>query len=156
MLFYLIYFSKAKSLMDEEGLLRLLVQSRSFNQSKQITGMLLYIEGRFITDKEGRFMQVIEGREVDIRNLYQSIEQDDRHHRLIILKEQHIRKRFFNNWTMGFKILTLDEYSNIPGNFDLGDDFLESDDLHTSHIPLNYLKSFYKLNLSHSFFSGSN
>jgi hypothetical protein len=66
LLFYLIYLSQSKKLMQESDLLCILDQSKILNHGNRITGMLLYLEGKFLSQVEGRFMQVLEGREEDV------------------------------------------------------------------------------------------
>lgn len=152
MLYYLIYFSQAVKLMEEDELLFLLQQSRDWNQSHEITGMLIYLEGRFLTKLEGRFMQVLEGPEHEILGIFNKIKVDERHHHVIILEQGPINKRYFHSWTMGFKSMNLDEYRQIPGFFELDDDFLKREGMRSSNTALNFLKSFYETNQNYDFF----
>ncbi|HTK17967.1 MAG TPA: BLUF domain-containing protein, partial [Mucilaginibacter sp.] len=59
-IFYLIYISTATKLMPDEELYFLLEQSRRDNEQYDITGMLLYMQSRFLNKLEGRFMQLLE------------------------------------------------------------------------------------------------
>ena len=131
--------------MQEDELLPLLNQARTTNQAHAVTGMLLYVEGRFFTQKEGRFIQVIEGSKKDVEAIYKKIRQDKRHKELIVLQQSAISKRNFDTWTMGFKAMKLETYMEIPDYFELNDDFLHSN-MHSSSIAINFLKSFYKTN----------
>lgn len=68
-------------------------------------------------------IQVLEGEEADVRERYETIEHDHRHHRAIVLLEEHIEQRAFPDWSMGFKRLshaTLDKLSHSNGQLDKG------------------------------------
>lgn len=153
MIFYLIYISKAKKLMSDPELLGLLDQARKGNSKRNITGILLYIQGIFLNpvkdksvpESEGRFIQVLEGNEADVMTAFDRISADARHQDLMVLKEAEIGQRNFDTWNMGFRSMELDEYNNIPGFFPLDELFLTDRNLHHSNIPLDFLKSFYKM-----------
>jgi hypothetical protein len=132
--------------MSSDDLVFLLNQSKSWNQGHGLTGMLLYLEGKFLSKVEGRFMQVLEGTEEEIKEIFEKIKQDPRHHSLIVLKQSSTEDRNFGTWSMGFKSLKVEAYKELPGFFDLNEDFLKSDELQQSSLPLNFLKSFYKVN----------
>lgn len=134
--------------MQDGDLLKILSRSRSWNAGHGITGMLLYLEGRFLSQNEGRFMQVLEGTEHQVKDIFEQIKNDERHHGLIVLKQSTAPQRNFNNWSMGFNSLGLDAYKSLPGFFDLNDEFLKSDALQHSNLPLHFLKSFYETSLS--------
>ena len=144
--YYLIYTSKATSLMPVSELLALLEQSRTDNSLHNITGMLLYAEGRFLNDLEGRFIQLLEGSREDVKTLYTAIKRDVRHKRLLLLAEGEIPSRIFKDWTMGFRLFTLADHQKIPGYFELNDAFLTGHTDQQDHAPLNYLRSFYDIN----------
>ncbi|MGY0217542.1 BLUF domain-containing protein [Endozoicomonadaceae bacterium StTr2] len=94
-MYYMIYISTATTLMTEEELTSILETARHNNASNNITGMLLY--------SNGTFMQVLEGEDRDkLQALYQTIEQDKRHHSIIRMIEGETRKRQFPDWSMGF------------------------------------------------------
>lgn len=133
--------------MPSEDLIFLLNQSRSWNEEHGLTGMLLYLEGRFLGKVEGRFMQVLEGTEWEVKQIFEKIKQDPRHHSLIILKQASTKYRNFETWSMGFKSMKLEAGKELPERFDLNDDFLKSAELRQSNVPLNFLKSFYEVNL---------
>jgi hypothetical protein len=65
--------------MPVDGLTSLLNKSRVDNLANDITGMLLYMEGRYFSEYEGRFMQVLEGSESNVRKLFEKIAKDERH-----------------------------------------------------------------------------
>lgn len=133
--------------MPSDDLLFLLNQSKEWNQEHGLTGMLLYLEGKFLSKVEGRFMQVLEGNERDVNEIFEKIKQDPRHHSLIVLKQSSTESRNFGTWSMGFKSIKLEACKELPGCFDLNEAFLKSDELQQSNLPLNFLRSFYQVNL---------
>lgn len=147
MLFYLIYFSQSEKLMQEHDLLAILDKSKTSNLAHGITGMLLYLEGRFLSEVEGRFMQVLEGSEQDVKYIFDRIKTDPRHHNIIVLKQSTAYQRNFENWSMGFKSMKLETFNAMPEYFDLNDEFVKSDLMQQSSISLNFLRSFYEVNM---------
>lgn len=96
-MFYLIYVSHAADGLKSSDLHDILNKARQNNTTLGITGLLLY--------KNHRFMQLIEGREAVVRDLYQKISQDPRHRDLIVLQEGSEPKRQFPQWSMAFRDL---------------------------------------------------
>lgn len=94
----IVYVSSSISLLKQADLIPLLEQSRSYNASVGITGIL------FIN--RGRILQVLEGKKELIDDLYQRIEKDQRHTNLIKLADCPIRGRSFRNWSMECKAVT--------------------------------------------------
>ena len=108
-MFYLIYVSSAVELMPEAALHSLLEQSRANNRRLDITGMLLY--------QGGNFMQMLEGEQQTVLELYDRRKKDKRHTGMIKIMTGQAEKRSFEQWSMGFKNMdnwgnsqTLDEY----------------------------------------------
>jgi hypothetical protein len=85
----------------------LLDQSREKNTRLGITGLLLY--------KDGAFMQVLEGEDLCVENLYSTIEKDPRHRACTLLRWEVIKERCFPAWSMGFKDLQNVEIQRTPG-----------------------------------------
>ena len=73
----MVYVSSTVGLMSEKELLHLLVSARNRNSKHGITGMLLY--------SDGNVMQVIEGEESSINQLFSNIVSDGRHSGIIVL-----------------------------------------------------------------------
>lgn len=94
----LVYVSSAIELFSNEALLELLRKSREKNRQLDITGLLLY--------KEGNFIQVLEGPDEVVQNLYAVISKDSRHTGLITLSKTEITEREFGDWAMGFRNMT--------------------------------------------------
>lgn len=91
---HLIYFSQATNPFTEADLVALLEQARARNQHQQITGALVY--------GQGQFMQVLEGEEPVISQLYELIKQDPRHRNVFKLADKEITERRFPEWGMAF------------------------------------------------------
>lgn len=103
----LLYISSATKPMTEDDLLNILKVARSNNAKKGITGMLLYIGESFI--------QVLEGEENEIDNLYKIIKKDPRHANCTILEKTPITERKFPDWSMGFKKITDAQIDDVEG-----------------------------------------
>ena len=95
MLCHLVYVSTATRPMRDPDLAELLSQARERNQRNSVTGMLLY--------KDGRFIQLLEGHEDDVRKIFDSIRQDERHRDVELLWFRYVQFRDFPDWTMGFR-----------------------------------------------------
>jgi len=88
--------SSLKWLTSEE-LDEILVTSRINNQNNNITGILIY--------SASTFLQVLEGKEEDVRSLYAKISEDSRSSGHVVLMKRSILEREFSEWYMGFKRL---------------------------------------------------
>src|SRR5574343_1452728 len=103
----LVYVSSATSLFSKAELLELLTQSRIKNSALGITGMLLY--------KDGNFMQMLEGEDKAVRQLFETIRNDPRHHDSIVLIEEPAETAYFPDWSMGFRDLSDKSLETLPG-----------------------------------------
>jgi hypothetical protein len=112
-LYYIIYSSIPEKTFRKEDVEALLATARENNERFEITGMLVYLPEIFI--------QLIEGPKAEILQLYQNIEQDNRHYRVTLLKDGPIRRRSFPDWSMGL------DYHDVPLS-DLRQSFPVSDD----------------------------
>jgi hypothetical protein len=90
----LTYVSRACIGFGKRELRALLDQSRSNNLKNGIRGMLLF--------KDHSFMQVIEGAQSRVDELYDVIRRDPRHERIRLLRRSEDIAPQFNNWNMGF------------------------------------------------------
>lgn len=95
MVYQLVYVSRATGDVSEEELEALLQQARTNNQAVGVTGMLLYHEGDFI--------QVLEGDEARVTEIYKRIDNDPRHADPQIVLRHEVEERSFEDWSMGFK-----------------------------------------------------
>jgi hypothetical protein len=145
-LMYLVYISLSTKLMEQDDLFEILEQSRSNNERHGITGMLIYMEGRFLTRVQGRFMQVLEGKEEDIDLIFGRIMNDRRHTGVIVVSRQPLGKRHFEGWSMGFETGDQEHFHQSGSYFSLDEHFLEEGESETPSAALRFLKSFYKIN----------
>ena len=96
----LVYVSKATSEPSEEELLKLLSNARLRNDEHGTTGLLLYGSGHFI--------QVLEGDEKSVDQLFDNISKDERHKDCKVLDYSQIETKSFPNWSMGFNYVNKD------------------------------------------------
>ena len=89
-LVHLIYVSKARIDVNNDDIIGLLTKAKIKNASRNITGMLLY--------DSGCFMQVLEGREEDVNQLFASICKDRRHHHIVKIITEAIPARQFHEF----------------------------------------------------------
>ncbi len=104
-MYYILYSSYATKDFTDTELKDLLLQSQAKNARLGVTGMLFYFSGKFI--------QLIEGDEVTVKSLAKTIAQDSRHEYFMILKEGPIEKRFFEDWSMGFKSIDPEHFKDV-------------------------------------------
>lgn len=94
-MYYLIYRSVATDLPDRASLIQLLEHARTANARRGITGMLVY--------QNGRYMQMLEGEEAKVRELFDGIATDPRHRLVKVVATGNTPKRHFQDWSMGFR-----------------------------------------------------
>lgn len=115
----LVYSSTASEPFDDDRLGSLLAQSRRSNAAKHITGMLLY--------RGGRFIQVLEGADRDVRALVSTIGSDRRHTGMRVLLREPIAERRFTDWTMGYQPMS-EPREPVPAGYRSTFDDLEHGD----------------------------
>ena len=131
----IIYYSSSEELLREADLLSLLEQSRRDNAEKNITGILLFVQGSIL--------QVLEGEENVIEALYKKIEQDPRHTHVTKVFNRHIQQRSFQTWNMGYKTISRHQFEIIKTIIDLEDyEWLTAKP--SDNMILNILKIFYE------------
>ncbi|MBC7918635.1 MAG: BLUF domain-containing protein [Rhodoferax sp.] len=92
MLVRLLYASRAVD-TDPNAIDGILAQSRQYNPTCGITGILCY--------GGGIFLQAIEGGRMAVSDLYGHIQKDVRHKDVVLLHYEEISERRFGGWTMG-------------------------------------------------------
>ena len=92
MLVRLLYASRSVD-PRPEVIESILTQSRQFNPTSGITGILCY--------GGGIFLQAIEGGRNAVSDLYGHIQKDPRHKDVVLLHYEEISERRFGGWTMG-------------------------------------------------------
>ena len=106
-LYELVYASLATHAMTEAELRDLLRSARETNRRHGITGMLVY-HGM-------EFLQLIEGERETVRRLIANIERDPRHEHLDVIWEGPVRRRSFQQWSMGFVVPDDRDLRRLPG-----------------------------------------
>lgn len=92
---HMIYMSQATGLFTTAALVKLLREAQLANSRADITGLLVY--------HEGRFMQVLEGEKAAVAATYERITHDPRHSSLFKLADKAITGRSFLTWSMAFQ-----------------------------------------------------
>jgi len=107
----LIYISAASHLLTNEELVDILTVSRLNNSRLGITGLMLY--------HEGAILQILEGEETVLKTLYRKICTDSRHKGLIKMLDIPVNERSFEDWSMGFKQISKEDWSSLGGYLNL-------------------------------------
>lgn len=92
----LTYVSTSTMDFGDEDLVKLLETEHEHNAKANISGLLLY-------NGAGTFIQVLEGDDDAVDDLYKHIKTDTRHRRVTRLSRETILERTFANWKMGFR-----------------------------------------------------
>lgn len=88
------YVSTASPNLSEKEIHEVLEYSRNWNNSHDITGILLY--------SEGNFFQVLEGDKQVLTDLFQNISKDQRHYDIIKIFGKEIIENRFDNYQVEF------------------------------------------------------
>lgn len=137
-MYRIIYLSSADDTVTETELQNLLKKSKIYNSKNLITGILLHIDGDFI--------QVLEGDETIVTELYDKIKIDKRHKGVIIVSKSPVKDRQFAEWSMGYKSTNYAELSKIDGLKEFNRSLLFSND---EKIALTFLSVFLKSHRTH-------
>ncbi|MCV9386511.1 BLUF domain-containing protein [Reichenbachiella ulvae] len=100
-LYRLVYTSARRKDCDDKEIQNILASCKKNNPGKNITGLLI--------QTENRFLQVIEGDKDEVLGLSEKIKKDPRHGGVNIRFEQKVDKRLFPNWHMAFKDISKDD-----------------------------------------------
>ena len=138
-MYHLVYTSYAVEPFLEEDLIQLLIKNRTYNKQKHISGILLYLNGKFI--------QVLEGKKSEVLALYTIIEKDPRHKKVRIVIEGSSSHRFFKDWSMGFKKLSVEEFEDLSGAQDIDVFFGKQENAGQGNLVMTFLNLFYKKNM---------
>jgi hypothetical protein len=99
------YFSSAVPTTTEQVVVDIVDFSREKNARLGITGVLLYINGHIV--------QVLEGEQQVIEDLYKTIQADPRHKDVRTVIDRPITQRLFSHWYMGYETLTTQQYEEV-------------------------------------------
>ena len=91
------YISKQSEALIDSELESLFGYIVSMNSTLQISGALL--------PNEGLFLQVLEGDKLRIDELFSKIRKDKRHKNILMVLDQKIENRIFQNYEANFNIL---------------------------------------------------
>jgi len=108
--FQLVYSSQATLPMTATDLEKILVDARVGNETRKVTGVLIYVDGVFF--------QILEGDKEVVHALMKSIARDSRHSSVKIFSETETNERAFGNWRMAYLHATPDQMSiwaELPG-----------------------------------------
>jgi Sensors of blue-light using FAD len=106
-LWQLVYASAARAGFASSDLDDILRVARDHNVTIDVTGMLLYVDHSFL--------QVLEGTEGRVNELFDKISKDKRHIRTLLLTRHPIEQRSFAEWTMGCTSASIKELSTAVG-----------------------------------------
>lgn len=90
----IVYQSTAIETLSNIDLEFILEDSRKFNEEVNVTGVIIY--------SNGRFFQYIEGQSEDLIRVYDRIKKSRYHRDIIELLDMPVPERFFPQWAMGF------------------------------------------------------
>lgn len=93
-MYQLTYRSKATPNLKTEDLNQILNEATDMNGIKNITGCLIHYNESFI--------QILEGKENDVLDIFEKIKQDARHYAVELLWENQYEGRSFSDWNMAF------------------------------------------------------
>src|SRR5882757_5891951 len=97
----LLYVSNTASDISLGDLDEVLTASRRNNALLGITGLLLFIDGGFL--------QILEGEERAVRELYTRIGDHPRHSNPRLMLDREVPVRAFADWSMGFERPCMDD-----------------------------------------------
>ncbi|QPK63543.1 BLUF domain-containing protein [Methylomonas sp. LL1] len=112
-LYCVVYTSVASQKWSDDDLRELLKRARAKNERLNVTGMLLYLDPFSL--------QVLEGEETVLDQLFNTIKQDARHYKVSVIYKKPISERSFGDWTMGFNKIS-DQTPDVQEGFN---DFLQ-------------------------------
>lgn len=99
----LVYYSISSIKITMEVIYDIREISIRNNSKKNITGCLLY--------HDNVFLQLLEGENENIDNLYESIQKDKRHSTVTLIMKENVKERMFPGWSMAFH-----EFNNGDSN----------------------------------------
>jgi hypothetical protein len=103
----IMYSSQATEPMTVTGLEAILTDARTGNEARNVTGVLVYVDGVFF--------QIIEGDKDVVHSLMASIASDSRHHSVKIFYEAEVNVRAFESWSMAYLSATAEQMSKWAG-----------------------------------------
>jgi hypothetical protein len=137
-IFQLMYVSTEAWTLSNSELTAILDVSRANNRRLGVTGLLLHLDHSFL--------QILEGPESAVMDIFREIERDPRHLGLRMLVQQHVAERLFGGWSMGFDRWTRDA-QRTAGMFAITADAIENAIAPEKAAALAVLlRNFYRIN----------
>lgn len=133
--YFILYVSYATRDFSQNELELLWKKSADKNANLNISGMLLYLNQRFI--------QVLEGEKDLVMSLYSEIQQDKRHENVMTIIDGQIAKRNFENWSMGFHHINASEEKYISAGARILEQIDQWNISSSEHPALEFVKMFY-------------
>lgn len=93
-MYELTYESVASDGTKSTDIEQILETSRSDNGASGVTGCLIFYNGKFI--------QILEGEEDKVREIYGKIRSDKRHRNVRLIAENAMKERTFSEWGMAY------------------------------------------------------
>jgi hypothetical protein len=93
-IFSIIYTSTATSFLSNQELEDILKSARQRNEKYQVTGVLLYADGRF--------MQYLEGALADLQEILGYVKSAKQHSEFEFREVLPVERRAYKNWSMAF------------------------------------------------------
>ncbi len=105
--YQIMYSSQAAHPMTVAALEEILVDARTGNEKRNVTGALIYVDSVFF--------QILEGEEAAVRELMASIANDTRHRSVKVFYEAAVDARAFQSWRMAYLSTTAEQMSKWAG-----------------------------------------
>ena len=93
-LFSLVYTSTASRPLAKSDLENILSSARTRNLQEQVTGLLLFTEGKF--------MQYLEGPKAGVLKIFEIIKTSSLHQDIVEISRQPMERRAYGDWSMAF------------------------------------------------------
>ncbi|GJM28956.1 MAG: hypothetical protein DHS20C17_15910 [Cyclobacteriaceae bacterium] len=139
-MYYLVYVSSAVKPFTPRGLKKLLIHCRDNNIENGVTGILLYLEGKFV--------QILEGKREVVKDLYEKIKRDRRHKEVSRILEGPMVSRNFPNFSMGFFTVDNKTFVKLSGFKDINEFFSYPHVEYHDHPAMIFLRNFKDRELS--------
>ena len=140
MIFYIIYLSSTTGLLSESDLADILSVSRINNTAKDITGLLLH--------NDGNILQVLEGNEETVMNVFFKIEKDSRHRGIIKMLSGTSSERNFPDWSMGYKKVSGDKWDDLSACLKMNHANVSSKSLNNNEMIDTVVSSYMEINVN--------
>lgn len=93
-LYSLVYTSTASRPLAKSDLENILTSARKRNLQAQVTGLLLFTDGKF--------MQYLEGPKAGVLAIFEIIKTSSLHQDMIAISQQPLERREYGEWSMAF------------------------------------------------------